>query len=205
VPLLVPLRQIRLLARSFEEHFNALVGLPPDQWKALMYSVSMTTRLGLATVVGTIAIVILAHSKDQASTPKQCKVENCAVSTNIGQSTRKKIPKSTQLSRGSADGQMILNKKNKSVQAIVVNGSADKPVSKKPALRLVKKSAPRLVRKSAQRLVEKSPQLFVDNSQRRVVEKSPQRLVEKSPQPVVENPQYRRLRRADDPFLESFN
>jgi hypothetical protein len=151
-----------------------------------MYSVSMTTRLGLATVLGTIAIVILAHSKDQASTPKQCKGENCAVSA-IDQIIRKKAPKSTQQSNGSVDGQMILNKKNKSVQAIVVEGSADKPVSKKPA--------PRLIKKSAQRLVEKSPQPLVD----------PQRLVEKSPQHLVGNPSTRRLRRADDPFLDSFN
>jgi len=113
-----------------------------------------------------------AHSKDQASTPKQCKGENCAVSA-IDQIIRKKAPKSTQQSNGSVDGQMILNKKNKSVQAIVVEGSADKPVSKKPAPRLIKKSA--------------------------------QRLVEKSPQHLVENPSTRRLRRADDPFFESFN
>jgi len=38
-----------------------------------------------------------------------------------------------------------------------------------------------------------------------LVEKPPQRLVEKPRQRLVENRQYRRLRRADDPFLESFN
>jgi hypothetical protein len=151
-----------------------------------MYSVSMTTRLGLATVLGTIAIVIFAHSKDQAFTTKQFKGENCAVST-IDQIIRKKAPKSTQQSNGAVDGQMILNRKNKSVQAMVVEGSADKPVTKKPAAWLIKKSA--------QRLVEKSPQPMVD----------PQRLVEKSPQHPVENPGTRRLRRADDPFMESFN
>jgi hypothetical protein len=162
------------------------MGLSPDQWKAPMYSVSMTTRLGLAAVVGTIAIVILAHSKDQVSTPKQCKDENCAVSTT-DQIIGKKAPKSTQASNVSVDGQMILRKRNKSVQAVVVEVSADKPVSKK--------SSPRLIKKSPQRVAEKSQYALVD----------PQRLVEKSAQPLVENRNTRRLRRADDPFLESFN
>lgn len=56
---------------------------------------------------------------------------------------------------------------------IVVNGSADKPASRKPP----------------QRLVKKPPLLLIENP--------PQRLVEK--------PLSRRLRRADDPFLKSFN
>jgi hypothetical protein len=180
-----------LALQKFEEHFNTFMGLSPDQWKAPMYSVSMTTRLGLAAVVGTIAIVILAHSKDQVSTPKQCKDENCAVSTT-DQIIGKKAPKSTQASNVSVDGQMILRKRNKSVQGVMVEGSADKPVSDKP---VSKKSAPRLIKKPPQRLAEKSQYALVD----------PQRLVEKSAQPLVENRNTRRLRRADDPFLESFN
>ena len=64
---------------------------------------------------------------------------------------------------------------------VVVQGSADKFVSNKPA----------------QQLVENPPQQLVENP--------PQRLVEKPQQRVVGNPQYRRLRHADDPFSESFN
>jgi hypothetical protein len=183
-----------------KEHFNALVGLPSDQWKAPVYSVSMTTRLGFATVLGAIAIVVIAHSKDEAPAPKQCKADNCAVST-IDQIIRQKVPKSAQQSNGFTDGQMILNKDG-SVQSMAANGSADELASKKPSHRLVKKPARRLAKKPTQRLVENPPRRLVENPPQRLVENPPQRLVEKSPQP-----QYPRLRRGDDPFLwqESFN
>jgi hypothetical protein len=46
---------------------------------------------------------------------------------------------------------------------------------------------------------------LTENPPQRLVEKPPQRLVENLPQRLVEKPRYRRLRRADDPFLESFN
>jgi len=140
-----------------------------------MNSVSMTATLGFAAVVGTIAILvvgaskdqILASGKDQASTPIQCKT--CAMSTSIDRVVRKKALKSNR----SADAQVSLNKNDKSVQAMVVKESAEKPLGKR----------------SVQRMVEKPLQ--------RVGENPPEQLVEKS--------QSRRLRRADDPFLESFN
>jgi hypothetical protein len=63
------------------------------QWKEPMYSVSMTTRLGLATVLGAIAVVILAHSKDHAPITNRCKGENCTI-TAIDEVMRNKVPKS---------------------------------------------------------------------------------------------------------------
>jgi hypothetical protein len=144
-----------------------------------MYSVSMTARLGLAAVLAAIAVVILAHSKDQAPVTNRCKAGNCAVSTaNIDQVVRKNIPKGAQQSNRSADSKMILNKKDKSVQAIAVTGS--EPVSKKSAQRLAKKPAQRLA-KPPQRLVE-GPEVLVEAPQ--VLNETPQQ-------------QFRRSRRDD--------
>ena len=133
----------------------------------------MTARLGLAAVVGTIAVMILANSKDQVSITGQCKLANCAVKTNINQIMPTKAPKTTQQSNHTADGQMTLNKKYKSVQAIAVQESVDRPVSRKPPKALAKKP--------------------------------PQRLIENPPPSQAEPSPSRRLRRADDPFLDSFN
>ncbi len=190
---------------SSKEHFKALAGLPSDQWKAPVFSVSMTTRLGLATVLGAIAVVILAHSKDQAPITNRCKSENCTITT-IDEVMRKKVPKSTQEINRSADvspvdkkpsqrlikqppqrlvTKPLLNKKDKSVQAMVVNGKAVKPVSKKPSKRLTKKP-PWLVENPPQRLVENPPGLLEES---------------------LKNRHFSKYRRADDPFLwrESFN
>jgi hypothetical protein len=154
-----------------------------------MYSVSMTTRLGLVTVLGAIAVVIIAHSQDRASISNQCKAEHCAIGTNIAQIIPKKVSKSTQEINRSADG------------AMVVKGSADKPVSKKPWQRLIKKS-PLLNNK------DKSVQaMVVRGSADKPVRKKPSRRLVKKPKRLVEKPNYGRPRRDDDPFLwrESFN
>lgn len=143
-----------------------------------MQSVSMTATLGLAAVVGTIAIIIigtsrdeiLASGKEQATIPHQCKT--CAISTSIHQVVREKAVKSAQQGNRSADAQLSLDKKYKSVQAMVVEESGAKPLRTKPLQPPAKKAL--------------------------------QLLVENPPQPV-EKPQSRRLRRADDPFLQSFN
>ena len=62
-----------------------------------MYSISMTTRLGLMALLGAIAIVVIADGKDQA--PFTCKGETCATS----QVMSKKIPKRAQQSNRSTD------------------------------------------------------------------------------------------------------
>ena len=172
-----------------------------------MYSVSMTTKLGLATVLGAIAVVILAHSKDQAPITNRCKGENCTITT-IDEVMRKKVPKSAQ-------AQMVLNKKEKSVQAIVV-GSAEEWANETPARRLVKKSTQRLVKKPAQQWLAKKPaqqRLAKKPTQQRLAKKPTQQrlaknLVENAPEFVENSPQpQHRPRREDDPFLwqESFN
>ena len=150
------------------------------------------------TVLGAIAVVIIAHSQDQASNPNQCKAEHCAIGTNIGQIIRKKVPKSTQEINRSADG------------AMVVKGSADKPVSKIPSQRLIKKPPQRLVKttpllnkkdKSVQAMAVKG------RADKPVSKKPSQRLIKKPPQRLVEKSNFGRPRREDDPFLwrESFN
>jgi hypothetical protein len=63
-----------------------------------------------------------------------------------------------------------------------------------------------LTRKPAQRLVENPPQQLVEDLPLQLLGKPRKRLVE-IPQQSSENRQYRRPRRADDPFLwrDSFN
>ena len=152
-----------------------------------MYSVSMTTRLGFAAVLGAIAVVVIASGKDRASITTQCKTENCAVSTtNIGQVTSKKVPKSTQQSSRSGDGKAIPGLRQETLRrkwaakavmtnrTVLIKRSEDKPVGKKPAQRAVKSSSGQFA------------------------EKQPKRLVN-PPQQFVESPQYRRTRREDDP------
>ena len=101
-----------------------------------MYSVSMTTRLGLAAVLGAIAIVVIADGKDQA--PVTCKGETCA----NGQVMSKKIPKSAQQTNRSTDRKAIglapgdsptLYGAAMANTKFLVKSNADKPVSKKPA------------------------------------------------------------------------
>ena len=60
---------------------------------------------------------------------------------------------------------------------------------------------------SAQMRLRKQKRVSFDRKQtaQRLAKRPPQRLVESPPQRQVEKPQARRLRRADDPFLESFN
>ncbi len=140
-----------------------------------MPNVSMTATLGVAAVVGAIAITILggskdrllADGKDQASIPKQCKTEACTVKTTVDQFGHKSLLKSAQQS--------------KSIQAMAVEESANESLTRKPVRRLAKKHL----------------QQPVENTQPLLVEEPPQQLVEKA--------QSRRLRRADDPFLDSFN
>jgi L,D-transpeptidase catalytic domain len=79
---------------------------------------------------------------------------------------------------------------------VVVNGSGDKTVSNKSPRRLMKPPL-QLVDISAPPAVENPPQALVENSVQLLGEKSPQR--------VVDTPKSRRLRRADDPFLDGFN
>jgi hypothetical protein len=155
----------------------------------------MTTRLGLATVLGAVAIVVIAHSKDEASDPKQCKADNCTVST-IDRIIRQNGPNSAYKSDRFIDAQVML--KGRSVRAMVVKGSPDELADNKPTHQLLKKPARRLAKKPSRR----PPQRLAENPPQRFVENPPQRLVEKSSQP-----RYPRGRRADDPFLwqESFN
>jgi L,D-transpeptidase catalytic domain len=80
---------------------------------------------------------------------------------------------------------------------VVVNSSGDQTVSNKPPRRLVEKPPLRLVDNPEQSLVENPPQSLVDNSVQLLGEKSPHR--------VGDTPRSRRLRRADDPFLDGFN
>jgi hypothetical protein len=54
-------------------------------------------------------------------------------------------------------------------------------------------------------VVQGSAESVSNKPAQQLVEYPPQRLVEKPQRRVVVNPQYRRIRRADDPFLESFN
>ena len=72
---------------------------------------------------------------------------------------------------------------------VVLTGSAREFVSQKPA----------------PRLLEPPPLQLVDNPPQSLVEPPPQQLIENSQQRLVETPRSRRLRRADDPFLESYN
>jgi hypothetical protein len=157
-----------------------------------MYNLSMTATLGVAAVVGTIAVVILGGSKeqilalgkDQASVPTQCNTEKCPVSTNVDRIIRKKVAKATQATQENVryvEGEMILDKKDKAVRALAVGESVYKPLHKKLVVRQTKKS----------------PLLFTESP--------PQRLAENPSSVQAEKPQPRRLRRADDPFMNSFN
>lgn len=154
-----------------------------------MYNLSMTATLGVAAVIGTIAVVILggskeqilAQGKDQASIPSQCKTEKCLVSADVDRTIRKKVAKAPQQNVRSVEGEMILDKKDRTFRALAVGESVYKPLHRKSVAREAKKSPLRLT------------------------ESPPQRLAE-SPSPVqTEKPQSRRLRRADDPFMDSFN
>jgi L,D-transpeptidase-like protein len=71
---------------------------------------------------------------------------------------------------------------------VVVKGSASKPVKTKPPQLLVETPPEYMIEDTAQRLVESPPQ-FLENARDR----------------PAESRRHRRLRRSDDPFLESFN
>jgi hypothetical protein len=105
---------------------------------------------------------------------------------------------------------------------VIVNGSAsaDKPVNVKPPKRLAKKPPKQRVKEPEQvvveenprQLVEESPQQLVEESRQRMVEEpeqlmveEPEQLIEEPGSQLVENPQSRRLRRTDDPFIDSYN
>lgn len=66
------------------------------------------------------------------------------------------------------------------------------------------KAAPRPVEGPPQVLVDNPPQEYLGKPQR-LVENPSQQFIVKPRERLVENPQSRRLRRSDDPFLDSFN
>jgi hypothetical protein len=201
-----------------------------------MYSVSMTTRLGLAAVLGAITVVILAYSKDQAPITNRCKAENCAISTNIGQAMRKKVSTSTQQINQSGDDRNT----DKSVQAIKKVGPYQISCGEGRAIAAARFNRVRsvkcrggtyaylgwrngvafrvLIDRRTGRIVGLAPEdaatldASVDEAgmaiRTVVVRGSADKPVSKKPpQELVENPQYRRPRREDDPFVwrEGFN
>jgi hypothetical protein len=111
---------------------------------------------------------------------------------------------------------------------VTVQGSAEAFASATPAKQIVKKPIVKkqIVKKRQQQLLEPSPLQLAEPQE--LVEPPPQQLAEPMPQPLVdetdqqlyeppedlfdeepqqlvENPRSRRLRRADDPFMESYN
>ncbi len=62
-----------------------------------------------------------------------------------------------------------------------------------------------VVKAGADTVSKKPAQPWLENPPQQLVEEPPQLLVEDPPRQLVENPRSRRLRRADDPFLEGFN
>ncbi len=77
-----------------------------------MKSISMTTLLGVAAVLGPVMIAVLAQSEDRAMLTKKCVGENCAVSS--GQMTRAKVASPEH----SKSAKKILDEKSSSVQGI---------------------------------------------------------------------------------------
>jgi hypothetical protein len=77
-----------------------------------MKSISTTTLLGVAAVLGPVMIAVLAPSEDRAMQTKKCVGENCAVSS--GQTTRKKVASPQQ----NKNAQKTINEKNESVQGL---------------------------------------------------------------------------------------
>jgi hypothetical protein len=97
---------------------------------------------------------------------------------------------------------------------VIVNGSAsaDKPVNVKPPKRLAKKPPKPRVKEPEQVVVEESQQLIGEEPQQLMVEEpeqlmveEPEQLIEEPGPQLVENPPSRRLRRTDDPFIDSYN
>ena len=92
---------------------------------------------------------------------------------------------------------------------VTVQGSADAFASATPAKQIVKKQIVKkrqqqLVEPPPQQLAEPMPQPLVDETDQQLYE-PPEDLFDEEPQQLVENPRSRRLRRADDPFMESYN
>ena len=140
-----------------------------------MSSVSMTATLGFAAVVGTIAILIVGASKDQILASGKNQA-----STSIQCKT---CATSASIDRA------VRKKASKS------NRSADAQVSLN---KNDKSEQAMVVREIAEKPLGKKPV-------QRLVKKPVQRVGENPPEQLVEESESRRLRRADDPFLESFN
>jgi hypothetical protein len=77
-----------------------------------MKSISMTTLLGAAAVLGPVMLAVLAQSEDRAMATKKCAAEICTV--NNGQAGRKKVASLQQNKKA----QKRLNEKSKSVQGL---------------------------------------------------------------------------------------
>ena len=159
---------------------------------------SMTIRLGLATVLGAIAVVILAHSKDQIPITDQCKAGSCAVSAKTAQVERKKVPKAGQYANGTTDRQPLPRKTEKSMQALGQIETSE-TISRRKDRAMLDESADTGLTKNAVAIT--GSKSLGKKPDRRLVKKPPQLLVESLPEVQIEKPRDRRARREDDPFI----